>query len=205
MWPSSSPAPDTARCALEGCALVCGVGVIRQDVHVCKLSRWQSHVPNVNSCSAHWLAHLHHTPLSASTKLACQAAGLLQLRSAPSLAALHPRPPQESEGEEAEQSRVELPAEAGARPGARQSRVRLFEVRGLQLPSISSVVPDCCFVWPVVVPVRRPLLQCIVSAAASTGQPCAPHAACPCSLGPPSPPLLPLNNRRWVRGWSWRL
>ncbi|PRW21095.1 Peter Pan [Chlorella sorokiniana] len=34
----------------------------------------------------------------------------------------------ESEGEEAEQSRVELPPEAGARPGARQSRVRLFEV-----------------------------------------------------------------------------
>ncbi|KAL4451376.1 hypothetical protein ABPG77_009448 [Micractinium sp. CCAP 211/92] len=34
----------------------------------------------------------------------------------------------ESEGEEAEQSRVELPAEAGARPGARQSRVRLYEV-----------------------------------------------------------------------------
>lgn len=39
-----------------------------------------------------------------------------------------PAPPQESEGEEAEQSRVELPAEAGARPGARQSRVRLYEV-----------------------------------------------------------------------------
>lgn len=35
---------------------------------------------------------------------------------------------QESEGEEAEQSRVELPAEAGAKPGARQSRVRLYEV-----------------------------------------------------------------------------
>lgn len=45
--------------------------------------------------------------------------------------ALPPPPPgQESEGEEAEQSRVELPAEAGARPGARQSRVRLYEVRG---------------------------------------------------------------------------
>lgn len=41
-----------------------------------------------------------------------------------------PPPGQESEGEEAEQSRVELPAEAGARPGARQSRVRLYEVRG---------------------------------------------------------------------------
>ena len=35
---------------------------------------------------------------------------------------------QESEGEEAEQSRVELPQEAGAKPGARQSRVRLYEV-----------------------------------------------------------------------------
>ncbi|PSC71677.1 Peter Pan [Micractinium conductrix] len=34
----------------------------------------------------------------------------------------------ESEGEEAEQSRVDLPAEAGAKPGARQSRVRLYEV-----------------------------------------------------------------------------
>ena len=44
--------------------------------------------------------------------------------------------PQESEGEEAEQSRVELPAEAGARPGARQSRVRLFEVRTCMLPDV---------------------------------------------------------------------
>lgn len=45
----------------------------------------------------------------------------------PLLPAIYPL--QESEGEEAEQSRVELPAEAGARPGARQSRVRLYEVR----------------------------------------------------------------------------
>lgn len=34
----------------------------------------------------------------------------------------------ESEGEDAEQSRVELPQEAGAKQGARQSRVRLYEV-----------------------------------------------------------------------------
>lgn len=35
---------------------------------------------------------------------------------------------QESEGEEAEQSRVELPEEAGAKAQARQSRIRLYEV-----------------------------------------------------------------------------
>ena len=61
-----------------------------------------------------------------------------------------PSPPthtlQESEGEEAEQSRVELPAEAGAKAGARQSRVRLYEVRSLgalRLTAALGVVLEC--------------------------------------------------------------